>query len=201
MGVTGVVVSVTINLFFLLIVFVILRRRISQQGSAEYILGEVRSEINEMITELNQTADRNIGLLESRIARLQELIDKADSRLTLLHKETDKQKKGEATYSRVRPRILQPQQGEKNPPEAQTEAQGSNPARGGTGADAGAGEGETDTPSANARERSGAGEPDKRAKVIELHRQEISPDVIASRVGLTIGEVELIITMAEGRGR
>jgi hypothetical protein len=222
MGVTGVFLSVGINLILLAAAYLILARRIKRQGSAEYVLGEVRSEVNEMITELNQTADRNIGLLEARISRLQEMIEKADSRLTLLQKETDKHSKGAATYSSVRPKILHQPRGDDAPAAAQ---------RGGNRA---AGEGQPELweaqssrsagqqqnerePAKNEPERrehsqqerspaeqknkKSAGTPDKRAKIIELHRQGISPDVIASRVESTIGEVELIITMAEGRGK
>jgi hypothetical protein len=197
-----------------------------------------------MIAELNQTADRNIGLLESRLTRLQEMIDKADGRLSLLKKETDKEKRGSVTYSRVRPRILhQEEQGREQEPQKASGAQqdlafesggqaagGSfsrtGPAEGSPGRDIAAAGWQSPAPQTPAppqggvesaagsesprskpegRSREGAqkeesaGRPDKRARVIELHRQGISPDVIASRVDSTIGEVELIITMAEGR--
>ena len=39
-------------------------------------------------------------------------------------------------------------------------------------------------------------EQDRRAQVLNLHRQGISPSAIAKRLGITLAEIELIITLA-----
>jgi hypothetical protein len=142
---------------------------------------------------------------------MKEMIDKADSRLSLLQKETDKQTRGAATYSSVRPRIVQtpapekPVKAEKPAESARGKSAGIEAAdeekEGGTSAAAPKQEAASGTAPEKKKRRESAGTPDKRARVIELHRQGISPDIIASRLDSTIGEVELIITMAEGRGR
>ncbi|POR01139.1 hypothetical protein AU468_08630 [Alkalispirochaeta sphaeroplastigenens] len=47
--------------------------------------------------------------------------------------------------------------------------------------------------------RADSGEPDQRARVIELYNQGLSSDLIAARTGIAIGEVELIISLREKR--
>jgi hypothetical protein len=42
-------------------------------------------------------------------------------------------------------------------------------------------------------------ETNKRDRIIELHNNGFTSSVIASRVGLTVGEIELIISLVEGR--
>ena len=66
------------------------RRRIDHKMGSQELLKEVRDEVDALVKELNLTSERNIGVLEERLVRLESLIRSADQRLTLWAKEEEK---------------------------------------------------------------------------------------------------------------
>ncbi|NNM66582.1 MAG: hypothetical protein HKM06_01080 [Spirochaetales bacterium] len=79
-----------LNLIVWTVFYLVFRAQLRKSmGSAE-LLKEIRIEIDQLVKELNLTAERNIGVLEERLGRLDVLLKKADQRLTLLAKEDDK---------------------------------------------------------------------------------------------------------------
>ncbi len=101
-------ISITVNLIVLFLFFVYFRRRISAILQTTNIVQQIQREVDEMITELNQTADRNIGLMEERLERLGALISDADKRISVLKKEGDRSKSSEAVYTQLRPKVTPP---------------------------------------------------------------------------------------------
>ena len=65
-------------------------------------IDSIKDEINHLVVELNQTAERNIGIIEARINRLQKLVDSADRKIALLGKEREKVKLGREVYDRLK---------------------------------------------------------------------------------------------------
>lgn len=64
--------------------YLVLRRRIDRSASGEAGAGgarQLRSEVAQLIVELNGAAERNVTLLEDRIRCLNELLQQADRRL------------------------------------------------------------------------------------------------------------------------
>ena len=86
------------------LVYIILVRKIERERSGPEVLKQIRSEVDQMIVELNQTADRNIGLLEQRIRSLNELLEQTDRKIKVLQRETDRHRRSTETYSSIRPR-------------------------------------------------------------------------------------------------
>lgn len=180
-------VSLGINLVLMGFLYILLSRKTARSKAAPEILEQIRRELDEMVVELNRTADRNIGLMEERIHTLNRLIGEADRRVSILQKETDKYTRAVGTYRNVRPVRLEPfpggkrgSQGNEQPAAATYKAEG-NPPHG------------EEKVSREARELGAAGE--KREKVVQLYRQGISTEIIASRLGSTVAEIELIISM------
>ena len=56
------------------VLYVLLRRAVLRRMSARNMVSELRSEVSELIAELNGTTERNVALLEDGIGRLQELL-------------------------------------------------------------------------------------------------------------------------------
>ncbi len=60
--------------------------------SRERLLTDVRAEVDKLIIDLGREADRDVALLESRILNLRSLMDEADRRIVLAGKETSKRR-------------------------------------------------------------------------------------------------------------
>ena len=97
MGYT-IAVLLAVELGGLALVYVVLRERIRRSLSSVSQIREIRDEVDRLIVELNQTTDRNIALVEDRIAALNELLGKADKKIGLLRRETEKHEMGQRVY-------------------------------------------------------------------------------------------------------
>ncbi len=152
-------------------VYFVLKRKIARSLAAATVLREVREEVNRILVELNQTTHRNVSLLEDRIAALAELLARADKKIALVRREAEKQELAEKLYSELAGRRL-----------AQAEA----PAglRGGRELPQGAPE-------------SGLPRAEASSEAVRLAQAGLSPSLISRRLGLPLGEVELILSLAE----
>ncbi len=79
----------------------LLRDRVRRAASAESRIAEIRDEVSRLLVELNQATDRNIALMEDKIAVLNEAISTADKKIGLLRRETEKHDVGSQIYSRL----------------------------------------------------------------------------------------------------
>jgi len=159
-------ILISIALFIIILVSIVnIFRKISKLQKSNIIL-ELQSEINELVLELNQTADRNINILEEKINTLTMLLKDADKRIKILKNESDKVKSEPVTYNSLGK--IQDNQTAFNVPEKK-------------------------------QIKKQIVEVNKKDRIIELHNNGFTSPVIASRVGLTVGEVELIISLVEGR--
>lgn len=79
-----IVTALAFNGAGLAAMFFYFRRRIRRTLELDEILDRARDEIGGMIAELNQTADRNVSLLEDRIAAARAAVDAAEKRFGAL---------------------------------------------------------------------------------------------------------------------
>ena len=161
---TFILISIVLFIF-IMVSIVNIFRKISKLQKSNIIL-ELQSEINELVMELNQTADRNINILEEKINTLTMVLKDADKRIKILKNESDKVKSEPVTYN-AHGKIKDNQTSFNVPGKKQIKKQ--------------------------------VLEINKKERIIELHNNGFTSPVIASRVGLTVGEVELIISLVEGR--
>ena len=82
--------------------FYYLKRRIDKAVSSEAWISRVRDEIDELILEMNQTAERNVALLENRVKILEKLLEEADRKLLLFQKEKEKSDLSRQVYSHLK---------------------------------------------------------------------------------------------------
>jgi hypothetical protein len=82
------------------VLFVILRRMIDKRINPKAILGEIRKEVDGIITELNRTTDRNITIIEEKIRQIEEILEKTDKRIGILRRENEKLGMGK-TYNDI----------------------------------------------------------------------------------------------------
>jgi hypothetical protein len=170
-----VLLSLSLNVLLVGIVFLVFRRRINRILEGGELIDTIKDEINHLVVELNQTTERNIGLIEERIGRLQKLVGDADRKIMLLGKESEKVKFGAEVYDRLKKAapIVHPAAPPKNSFGDDREQRG-----------------DPDKAVVPDPERTTAEE------VLELHRQGFDSRIIATRTGSNVGEIELIISLS-----
>ena len=226
-----ILITLVVDFGGLLLVYLLLQQRVRRATSSESRISEIRDEVSRLLVELNQATDRNIALMEDKIAVLNEAISTADKKIGLLRRETEKHDVGSQIYTRLaegRPRraaLTAPAQAEagrvERPVTDSAEYRGaevrqSAPAApplavelseragigGGQPADyrgvESADDGFAESPASARKYRAGA--PDVRQRVMMLSRAGFSPSLIAGRVGVPLGEVELIISLEQRKG-
>ena len=158
-------ILLVINLVVLFAAFI----RLKDRFSSARILGDIRSEIDRLILDLGRETDRDVAILEDRIRGLRELMDEADRRILLADREDSKRKSlPEIPVPEVTPEQT-PEQAE--PVIIYTK------------------------PRISRRESQIEPEIPVRERAIQMARKDISPEIIAKTLGISQGEVDLILTM------
>ena len=173
--------SIAITVILIVVAYVILNRNIASRTSQQAALDEIKREVGAILTELNSASERNIDLIEDRIRTLETLIEEADRRINVMRRESTRD--ADITYKRPTPRrpvrIERP-----TPPLEQSEYEAplepEQPVRR-----------EPEAPSEDGAE-------DVASRIERLYLQGFPLERIASIVGRTLGEVELIISLREG---
>lgn len=249
----NVVLFVLGNLVVIVVLIVYVNKRIDKRLRPEQIISQMRSEIEGIITELNQTTERNIALIEDRVHRLQSLMDAADRRITVLKREAEREDRTKAVYTnlgrmaaaqraqapasqdlseagkgtgaeevksgKAHGRTQSTPVGEQGVSDSRRrgvhEAEGGDASRadrtaseiaGNGSRERSAGEGTVGQQPGDSRQTHGNTQEtaegnatypvsSKRNQILELHRKGIAANIIANRVGSTIGEVELVISL------
>ena len=166
-----------------LVIYKILSSKIKKKIDNKTFLKEVHDEINSLVAQINETSDRNVLLIENRLERLSNLISISDITLSELKRfnsdsrenisenkknTTNKINNSETGNIQNSINIIKNERIEKVVDEGKFHVLNDN---------------ETLT---------------KRERILLLHKQGISPSVIASQTKATIGEVELIISLNRG---
>lgn len=100
------ILIVSMNLAVFLVFYLYIKRRLDRALKSDEMANRARTEINQMILELNQITDRNISLIEDRLNALTEILSKADKSIVLMNREVEKQDSRTGVYSHLKPRSL-----------------------------------------------------------------------------------------------
>jgi hypothetical protein len=210
-----ILITLVVDAGGLLVLYALLRDRVRRATTSESQIAQIREEVSRLLVELNRTTDRNIVLMEDRIGSINELLAAADKKIGLLQREIEKHDVGTKIYSRLAQGRSPAVGGAPGPFDARRAAPEAPPAgpslavelserpeegartRGGEDATARRGEG------APKRRREGpvGSEGDLQERVMMLHRAGFTSALIAGRVGIPLGEVELIISLEQRKGK
>jgi hypothetical protein len=91
------IISVAFNFFM----FLYLKWYVKHRTSGAALLPEHRTEINRLIADIDAATDRDSLLVEERIKKLKELLDDTDKRISVYVKELEKSRTGEALYTNL----------------------------------------------------------------------------------------------------
>jgi len=257
-SVSTIAILVALDLLGLGAIWFYVKSQLRKALELDSLLLNVRKEVGILTTELNQTTDRNISLVEDRMEALRSLLDEADRRMGVIRKEVETRAVEREVYSRLgRPHpapapTYQPPRGqpplpglEAAPPYAepavsrtgQAAASRDLPGAGSQAADLGrvayqnagapgqgerlAAEAQEGNGSFPSSDRSSDGPirldlprrpvevlkaresviPPKslREQALDLYSQGFSADIIAARLGTTVAEMDLLISLEEER--
>ena len=163
-------IIISIVLFITIMVSIVIIFSKIRKLQKSNVIMELESEINDLVLELNQTADRNINILEEKIKTLAGLLHDADKRIKILGTESEKNKSESVIYNQL----------------GQVNGASNSPVK-------------VFPPEQKQHVSKQTVETNKKDRIIELHKNGFTSPVIATRAGLTVGEVELIISLVEGR--
>jgi hypothetical protein len=177
------VISV-ICLLFCCFIYFYFRWYIKRRTSASELLGEYRDEVYRLTAVIDSATDRDSRLVEERIKRLRAVLEDTDKRISVYLRELDRSRSGEALYTTlgrgIRSALTAPES--QQPPPAEKPAK-------------------TAVPSTQpSLFQSPEPAPEKsnqqiRSQIETLARQGIPPAEIASRLGISLSEVDLAMNL------
>ncbi len=161
-----------INILILLGMFFYLNRKINRRLQITDIAEKARKEIDGIVVELNHATERNIALIEDKIHQLKAALEAADKRLGVLRREMERNTP--LTYERI---LQKPN----NPfPSSVSEEK---------------------LPEPSLNQSPAVKKMLPREEVLDLYNKGISPSIIATKLGTTVGEIELIISLQDRKER
>jgi len=183
--------------------FFFFRRYIARKTAAGELLADYRAEVYRLIAEIDAAADRDSLLVEERIKTLKKLMDDTDRRISVYMRELQRSRDGEAMYATLgrgiraaldsrTPQLEQEKttelHGEKKEDTDKTEntdTKNSVLLRGDKDSE----------PTPPASRKRGAKKPKIKMQIAEMAALGLPPEKIASRLKLSIAEVELALNL------
>jgi hypothetical protein len=225
-GMAQFFILVAVDVAGLFAIWFALKVRVDRRLELDSLLSGVREEARALVTELNETADRNVSLVEDRVKSLRELLDETDRRMGLVRRELRTRESEREVFARLsarRPIVPStPDAASASVPAPAPRIAADHPAA--TAAPAAAAplreaegaiefslgpreaerrperpSGRADLPEVGVSEDRIEVAKSSRERAVELHRQGFSAQVIAAKVGATVAEIELMIEMEEMR--
>jgi hypothetical protein len=179
-----------LNALALICMYLYFKDRITRRLEAEKLLDKLRSEagriVGEMIQDLNRITDRNITLMENKVSELQRILETADRRILLMHKEAHKEEEAGKLSAKLRKSLPVARAREGLSESARASPEGAKPA------------------ALLPEEQPAPTEEDAAAQadeILDLYRKGISPELIAKRLNLQAGEVRFVISLREQKGK
>jgi len=205
-------ISLFISIFcfiFCLLFFFYIKWYIKRKVSVSELLAEYRAEVYRLNAEINAVTDRDYMLVEERIKKLKEILEDADKRIKVYTQELDRSRAGEALYTSLGRGI---RAALKTTPEIQKETPPETPRRPEREPELGeqkqkltlvrqertSVEPLVQPPSASFEPKP----PSKRqirSQIDELVKENLPPAQIASRLGISIAEVDLAMNLMNSR--
>jgi len=180
------IISAAIWLFLFFYFKWYIKRRTSVSGQLE----EYRAEVIKLNAEINSVTDRNLTLIEDKVIKLKELLEETDKRVSVYAGELEKSRRGEALYTSLGRGIRAALKTEEVSAPASPLLSPVRPQ-------------ETLTPPVQTPAKSAQEPPPSKRQIrssIDLLLNEgLSPDQVASRLDISIAEVNLAVNLRRAK--
>lgn len=206
-------IFVSVNIIIMVFMFLFLSRRLHRQYNSKQFMAEMQQEVNAIITEMNQTTERNLQLIEDRMEQVAALTAQLDKRIIMAKSAEEKRPDSGGTYNQITQQRRQIQREMSREPIRDIDL--FNAVEGEPVAELAA---PTPTPPPLAEQKPAAeppltvspnaqvvklqkiqGREAMKAQVTDMAQAGIAPSLIAQHFGISLGEVELIISLRTGQ--
>jgi hypothetical protein len=168
------------SLAFCFFAFLYMRAYIRRSLSHEESISAARDEVNRIIHRIEEVTDRDISLIEDREKTLKALLEEADKRIKVYAKELEKDRNAQKPYQELGNSLLRNSRRGSGPP---------------VFSPAGEWEAAPHPPAGQMDEKAASGNMNEQIRNLSLAG--FSPPLIASRLGISISEVELAMALLE----
>ena len=192
-----------ICLAFCFFIFFYLKWYIKRRTSASELLAEYRTEVRRLIVEINAATDRDTQLVEERIKTLKTILGDTDKRVAVYARELERSRTGEALYTSlgrgIRAALKTPVETTPSQPEQTQGAQTQSAQTPGVQTPLPAQQESRPVPEAPAGQSSQKNSSKRqiRAQIEAMVNQGLPPAEIASRLNISLSEVDLAINLIE----
>jgi len=194
------ILSVT-TLGLVVLCFFFFRWYIARKTAASELLADYRAEVYRLIAEIDAAADRDSLLVEERIKTLKKLIEDTDRRISVYMRELQRSRNGEAMYASLGrgiraaldskpPQLELPLEDEKKEEKREERREKKEET-----ADQNVKTAPREPISEASGRKRGAKKPKVKIQIAELAAQGVPPEKIASRLKLSIAEVDLALNL------
>jgi hypothetical protein len=206
--------AAVVSLVLWAVSFLYFRAYVSRRTSSQRILSEFRDEVEKLVSEIDAATDRDVQLVEDRMKALRALLEETDKRVGTMRREIDRRSSEERAYSELGKRsrpipLFSPDEAVPEPRQATApsvaERQSSSPepqkahvpSESAMAANLFEAQGEArEARFIRAQLQVAPKEPPFAEQVAELNRAGFSSEIIAARLGKTVGEVDLAIALS-----
>jgi hypothetical protein len=222
-------VLAVISLVLCVAFFFYFRRYVDRKTSADRFLADYRTEVYRLIAEIDAVTDRNLRLMEDSVKSLKQLLEDTDKRISVYTRELERSRQGEAMYASLGRGIraaldssspVEPSSLVETPSPPETSSPQEPPPEAVPSAETlHRGSAEPRFPSANERRRKknrekmppnisdgeipGQNVSSKRklkVRIAEMSARGLTPQEIASRLNLSVTEVDLALNLLQRPG-
>ncbi len=179
---TPVVIAIVVQTIVSLLLIIWTRSRVRLFLNSGEEIEKIRREISALIIELDASAERNVTVIEDRLASLKDVLAEADKKIALLSQERAKRLPENMTYNRLgQPSENGNRESMRKPEIVESKEE---PAL---------------LPFIRFSEKPLPIEEPFADKVVALSRRGFSSDIIAARLGATMAEVDLVLSLERER--
>ncbi|MDR0388268.1 MAG: hypothetical protein LBH57_09565 [Treponema sp.] len=186
----------TASLLFCGFFFLYFRRYIRRRTSSENILAECGDAVARLEAQIDAVTDRDAQLVEDRIKSLKKLLEDVDRRISLLSRIEDQRKPPIPLYNSLGNRITFPDAGVSSASTGVSSGNAVSPAGSSTGSPDSLPPNSVSGPAGDSSPEPGEDTRPLVERVAELDRAGFSPELIASRLGVSVSEAELAVTVS-----
>ncbi|MCL2704966.1 MAG: hypothetical protein FWE72_02020 [Spirochaetaceae bacterium] len=172
-----VIIAIILNFIALYLIFHYFKWKLTSFNFLENFekkKEEIGSEINLMIIELNKTTERNLQILEAKMGQLNEVVSRAEKIFSAFKKEKEITETSENIYQKLERKSIN------DAIEKAVKVKV-----------------KEDEAKPELLDNTKIQKEDLREKVIEMYKNGIDIELISGKLGITKGEVELIISISE----
>jgi hypothetical protein len=182
--------------------FIYLKSYLKRRTGQERILAEMRNEVNNILLSIDETAERDISLIEEREKSLKALLEETEKRLKVYVREMEKQRDAARDYSALSPDAGKVRSGAYQEPgknRVRENRQEPPPALPDTGSTENNPELSFPLPRFRIGTEAVPPPPPVKEQIRQLAQAGFTAPVIASRLGVSVSEVELAVALLERR--